>query len=159
MITTPIRAAIYVGTSFCTPQHAQACIELSLETCERYCALQGYQLSKHHIYVGGQEPFWSDTPLLTHLRLAAFQGQFDVLVITSLAGIGYIPPWHTHPSLRTINGVSIPPSYSLRLAETIHRFYQQHVPIHSVIKRYGTNDAYRQMLFEGLQFVHHRKRR
>jgi hypothetical protein len=155
--TLPVRAAIYIGTALFPPQHASACLDLSLESCLRHCMTRGYQLSRQHIYQGGPEPFWSNTPTLLKLRQAAVQRQFDVLVITSAVSIGYIAPWKADRSVRTINGYYISREFSSRSEQVVIAFYQHDVRIESAVKRNGTHDIYQQMLSEALQFARQMK--
>jgi hypothetical protein len=130
------RAAIYIKDELISVSRGKVSYEQLLQLCRRYCTVRGYQLCKDHIYQADGEPLYSNAPHLIHLRQAAFQGEFDVLIIPSLASIGLLPPWKSIPTSQIIDG-----------------FYEYQVRVESAIARYGTHDVYKQTFLEALLFV------
>jgi hypothetical protein len=131
-------AAIYVRRLSPAIPGSGRSLESSLEQCRRYCATRGYQLEEQHIYQGDEEPIWSNAPLLVDLRMAAFQRQFNVLVI---------------PSPEDLSIYSPQPWRSLSATRVIRQFYEHQVCVESVVERYGFHDLDKQMLKAALNFA------
>lgn len=153
-----LQAAIYVGATWLSPRYRQSTLELSLETCLRYCRSKGYHVSKEHMYLGEIKPFWSDAPSLVHLRTSAFQRRFQVLVIPSPVFVGYITPWETDPAYRTISGCIIPPECSNLAGIVVRDFDTFGVRVESVIPHFGTHNLYAQMFLEVVEMFREMKK-
>jgi len=138
MMMTERHAAIYVRRLPPAIPGIERSLESSLEQCRQYCMAQGYQLSEQHIYQGNEEPFWSDAPLLMGLRMAALQGQFNVLVVPSPEDLGVYSsqPWHSLSALRAIR-----------------QFYEHQICVESVVEHYGSHDMEEQMIKATLNFA------
>ncbi len=136
MITKERRAAIYIKDPHVSTRNGVINSEQLLGLICRYCAMHGYQLCEEHIYQANGELLGSDAPQMVRLRIAAFQGEFEILIVPSLASIGMLPPWKSIPLSRAVDG-----------------FYACQVRVESVIPRNGTHDVRQQVLLEAINFV------